>query len=151
MHTPLTVRAHSYHPPSRQTLKLHILTVNITVTYTMHLSVHFNHFNHALWVAVQCEVSRPSKATCKQNVKITWKRVMLGKALASVFSLVRPSLCSPWTISSGVFLQKHVWCIGHQLPSVQELASSPGLPRPKIQSCDLGLGRHGDEAIQEPD
>ncbi len=29
----------------------------------MHLSVQFNHFNRALWVAVQCEASGASEAT----------------------------------------------------------------------------------------
>ncbi len=31
--------------------------------YTMHLSVQFNHFNCAHWVAVRCEASGASEAT----------------------------------------------------------------------------------------
>ncbi len=41
------------------------------IFYAMHLSVQFNHFNHALWVAVRCEASEAtptvaiaSEATC---------------------------------------------------------------------------------------
>ncbi len=29
----------------------------------MHLIIQFNHFNHALWVAVRCEASGASEAT----------------------------------------------------------------------------------------
>ncbi len=69
MHTPSTACACSYHP--RQKLKLHtywLLTPISMVTfifYTMHLCVQINHFNHALWVAVQCEAS---EATCFYNI-----------------------------------------------------------------------------------
>ncbi len=52
---------------------VHVTTVTF-IFYTMHLSVQFNHLNHALWVAVQCEASeathavaeasKASKATC---------------------------------------------------------------------------------------
>ncbi len=31
--------------------------------YTMHLSVEFNHFNRAHWIAVRCEASGASEAT----------------------------------------------------------------------------------------
>ncbi len=31
--------------------------------YTLHLSVQFNHFNRAHWIAVQCEASGASEAT----------------------------------------------------------------------------------------
>ncbi len=50
-----TVNTH----PSRQTLKLHILTVNTITTLTFIFYIaQFNHFNHALWVAVRCVVSK---------------------------------------------------------------------------------------------
>ncbi len=49
-------------------ISLHLLTVNThhygnLQFYTMHLSVQFNHFNRAHWVAVRCEASRASDAT----------------------------------------------------------------------------------------
>ncbi len=80
MHTPLTVHAYSITHPSRQTLKLHILTVSTHHYSNLHFQ--FNHFNHALWVAVRCEVSgaieatptvakasKASKATCRAWMK----------------------------------------------------------------------------------
>ncbi len=63
---------------SRQTLKLHILTVNThhyrnLHFYTMHLSVQFNNFNQALWVAVRCEASEamPAVAEASKAIKAT--------------------------------------------------------------------------------
>ncbi len=60
MHTVIT-------HPSRQTLKLHLLTVNThhygNLHFLHHAHVQFNHFNRALWVAVRCEASGASEAT----------------------------------------------------------------------------------------
>ncbi len=60
MHTDIT---HS----SRQTLKLHLVTVNNhhygNLHFLHHAHVRFNHFNHALWVAIRCEASGASEAT----------------------------------------------------------------------------------------
>ncbi len=70
MHTPLTVHARNYYLPKQANTKAALLTVNThhygnlqLHVYTMHLSVQFNHFNHAHWVAVRCEASGASEAT----------------------------------------------------------------------------------------
>ncbi len=71
MHTPLTVRAYSYHLHKQAITKAaHILTPITTVTfifYTMYLSAQINHFNHALWVAVRCEASEATPAVAEAS------------------------------------------------------------------------------------
>ncbi len=68
MHTLLTVRAYSYHPHKQANTKAaHMLTpittVNLHFLHHVLISAQFNHFTHALWVAVRCEASGASEAT----------------------------------------------------------------------------------------
>ncbi len=68
MHTPLTVHACNYYPPKQANTKAALLTVNThhygnLQFYTLHLSVQFNHYNYAHWVAVRCDASGANEAT----------------------------------------------------------------------------------------